>query len=253
MKNECNIIRDILPLYIDEIVSEDTASFVETHIEKCTVCRSEYEKMKVPTALEAVVSTTPAKDAVKMKAFQKKWNRRTMLKGFIAAVLLIVFIVGAYLSSHWFRSASVDDLNALARQAERYLDKDELYIEIIVQRGNYMAALCTDSKGVWYMCIYDRDEIFSDRWLASGSKGKNGLQQGTISSWNYGNPQGDAVLIFSGVHLSDDVCWYTFQNDKTTYTCPVEDNTVLDIFIITDSNNINGIPTMLDAEQQPIQ
>ena len=29
MRNECNIIRDILPLYADKMVSADTESFVE--------------------------------------------------------------------------------------------------------------------------------------------------------------------------------------------------------------------------------
>ena len=29
MKNECSIIRDILPLYVENIVSEDTSEFVK--------------------------------------------------------------------------------------------------------------------------------------------------------------------------------------------------------------------------------
>ena len=35
MRNECNIIRDILPLYADKMVSSDTASFVEEHHTGC--------------------------------------------------------------------------------------------------------------------------------------------------------------------------------------------------------------------------
>lgn len=33
MKNECSIIRDILPLYVENMVSEDTAEFVKGHLE----------------------------------------------------------------------------------------------------------------------------------------------------------------------------------------------------------------------------
>lgn len=29
MKNECNIVRDILPLYLEDMVSEDTANFIK--------------------------------------------------------------------------------------------------------------------------------------------------------------------------------------------------------------------------------
>ena len=33
MKKECSIIRDMLPLYFENMVSEDTAEFVKKHIE----------------------------------------------------------------------------------------------------------------------------------------------------------------------------------------------------------------------------
>ena len=32
MRNECNIIRDILPLYIEDMVSAETAELVEEHL-----------------------------------------------------------------------------------------------------------------------------------------------------------------------------------------------------------------------------
>ena len=32
MKNECSYVRDVLPLYFENMVSEDTAAFVEEHL-----------------------------------------------------------------------------------------------------------------------------------------------------------------------------------------------------------------------------
>lgn len=101
MRNECNIIRDILPLYIDEIVSEDTVSFVEEHLEKCAACRAELENMKAPNALEIAASDTQANDEKPLKAFAKKWNRkkRIVISAFVA-VLLIVALLGSCLVSY---------------------------------------------------------------------------------------------------------------------------------------------------------
>ena len=42
MRNECNIIRDILPLYADKMVSADTESFVEEHLIGCAECRAAF-------------------------------------------------------------------------------------------------------------------------------------------------------------------------------------------------------------------
>ena len=46
MKNECNIVRDILPLYVEDMVSEETAKFVKEHLAECKSCREDYEAMK---------------------------------------------------------------------------------------------------------------------------------------------------------------------------------------------------------------
>ena len=46
MRNECNIIRDILPLYAEDMVSDDTISFVEEHLQTCAECSTMYERIK---------------------------------------------------------------------------------------------------------------------------------------------------------------------------------------------------------------
>ena len=35
MKNECSIVQDILPLYVEEMVSDDTVSFVRQSWKNC--------------------------------------------------------------------------------------------------------------------------------------------------------------------------------------------------------------------------
>ena len=44
MKNECSIVCDLLPLYAEDMVSEDTAEFVKEHLGNCPTCRAELEK-----------------------------------------------------------------------------------------------------------------------------------------------------------------------------------------------------------------
>ena len=75
MRNECNIIRDILPLYADKMVSADTESFVEEHLIGCAECRAELEKLKVTDAIESAVSDAENNDEKRLKAFAGKINR----------------------------------------------------------------------------------------------------------------------------------------------------------------------------------
>lgn len=46
MRNECNLIRDILPLCAEDMASDDTVSFVEEHLKTCNECFVMYEKIK---------------------------------------------------------------------------------------------------------------------------------------------------------------------------------------------------------------
>ena len=43
---KCTVIQDLLPLYVDEVVSDDTKSLVNEHLLTCENCRNEYEQMK---------------------------------------------------------------------------------------------------------------------------------------------------------------------------------------------------------------
>ena len=70
MKNECSIIRDILPLYVENMVSEDTAEFVKEHLGNCPTCRAELEKLRKPVQPVAA-QHVPDIDAEPLKRLKK--------------------------------------------------------------------------------------------------------------------------------------------------------------------------------------
>ena len=118
------------------------------------------------------------------------------------------------------------------------------------RRGDYLAALCTDGEGKWCMCVYERDSVFPDRWRGGG--GKPSLTAGELGSWNYGNPR-EAVIIFCGGDLPEEAAWYTFQNSGITYTCPIENGRVLDVFVLPDTGDISSYPEeVLDQNGDPL-
>ena len=46
MKVSCDIIRDILPLYAEDMVSEDTKGMVEEHLCECPDCTERLGNMR---------------------------------------------------------------------------------------------------------------------------------------------------------------------------------------------------------------
>ena len=168
-------------------------------------------------------------------------ERLRLLRGVLAALIVIAALAGMYFGYHYFGSAPEADLEALAKKAEEYLGARDSGAAVRIaeteRRGDYLAALCTDDQGNWCMCVYDRDSVFPDRWRAGG--GKPSLTAGKLGSWNFGNPR-EAVIILCGGDLPKEAAFYTFQNSGITYTCPIENRRVLDVFLLPDNTDISS-------------
>ena len=48
MKLECDVIRDLLPLYAEKLASPASSALVEQHLSACPACRAELEHMEKP-------------------------------------------------------------------------------------------------------------------------------------------------------------------------------------------------------------
>ena len=46
MKNECDVVKDLLPSYAEDLLSDNTNQFVKEHLDSCQECRKVYDGMK---------------------------------------------------------------------------------------------------------------------------------------------------------------------------------------------------------------
>lgn len=52
MKLECDVIRDLLPLYAEKLASPASSALVEQHLAECPACRAELEQMEKPVPVQ---------------------------------------------------------------------------------------------------------------------------------------------------------------------------------------------------------
>ena len=91
MKTECSVVRDLLPLYVEDMVSEETAAYIGEHLESCEECRAELESLKGSAEI-AVMEEKPAMRADNAKPFKKimkKMNRQFYSVAYAALIFLI--------------------------------------------------------------------------------------------------------------------------------------------------------------------
>lgn len=111
MSNQCNLIKDILPLYVEDMVSTDTQEFVNAHLEHCAECRAELERMRGPAKFVPDIDT----DIVPLKRIKKDLFIRRLQTIFFTAIIAcaVVMIVFGVLTSPKFFPYSDDLLNVV--------------------------------------------------------------------------------------------------------------------------------------------
>ena len=93
-KMNCDIIRDLIPSYVDEICSEATKNCVESHIEDCSECR---EMVKL---CRDHVLTDKKAEKIALNGFQK--IKKRMNKQFISNIILIAMLCFSMQRFHYY-------------------------------------------------------------------------------------------------------------------------------------------------------
>ncbi|MCM1145410.1 MAG: zf-HC2 domain-containing protein [Blautia sp.] len=83
----CEIVRDLLPLYVDNMVSDVSKESIESHLEQCADCNEIYQNMAFK--LETETQTTEVSD---VKRFLKKTKKMYLLYGLGILSLIAIFI-----------------------------------------------------------------------------------------------------------------------------------------------------------------
>jgi hypothetical protein len=95
MKLDCCVVRDLLPLYVESMVSDQTAQQIKEHLAACGECRKEYESFQDTGRLDLLdtpVNAAP-EEAKPFKKVMRKLNRQ--MHG-ISYGLIIFFILWGF-------------------------------------------------------------------------------------------------------------------------------------------------------------
>ena len=118
MKSKCNVARDLMPLVVDGVASEESRQYVDDHIAECTECALAYGAMKVelPRANRERERAEMERTA---KAMKKKRRKRLILAGVVGALMSIVLLV----TGNWL-------YQRLTLSMQYPMDKDDFTVQL---------------------------------------------------------------------------------------------------------------------------
>lgn len=89
MQTDCSLIKDILPLYVEGMVSERSRELIDGHLAECGGCRQVYEEMTSPD-IRAEFQRDPSES---FRRYAKRKKRRIEWKGALVAAAILLGLV----------------------------------------------------------------------------------------------------------------------------------------------------------------
>lgn len=89
---KCEVIKDLLPLYVDDVLSKESRKLVEEHITTCTDCKACCEKLKATDVPMVTKDTVDEKKVI--QNIRKSINKKRIIAIVLTAILLIALALG---------------------------------------------------------------------------------------------------------------------------------------------------------------
>lgn len=95
MTSSCKIIEDLLPLYYDNICSEESCQLVEEHLNQCEHCRTLLKEISSDT-----ISLQNKPNVKPLQSIRSEWlklRKKSLLKGLAAGICICLILFGSYI------------------------------------------------------------------------------------------------------------------------------------------------------------
>lgn len=98
MKYKCNIVKDLLPLYVEAVASQDSNKIIEEHLKECEECKKHYEELKDASFIEELKEEQVNEENPKktMKTIKKKIILGKLFFALISAIVVIITLFSTY-------------------------------------------------------------------------------------------------------------------------------------------------------------
>lgn len=166
-------MRDLLPMYIEQLTSEESNQSIEEHLSECEACRQTLDEMKHPLAVETAPDVRDFKKYLKMSRLELA-VRLTEIAAVIALITCFIVNLAVERQLSWFYIVLMGLITACVpvemamhtdkRRLEAFLTALTVCIPLLVGTVQYVTAVLMESGGeIWF---FDKAVPIMAIWLA---------------------------------------------------------------------------------------
>lgn len=115
----CEIVRDLLPLYIEDMTSQGSEDFIRDHLSCCSSCMEEYKRMAAPVLPQPEPNEKWKAALEAQRQTEKKQKRRSILLW--SVLLLALLALGVPQLKHYINTHKTTTQKITSMEAEEIL------------------------------------------------------------------------------------------------------------------------------------
>lgn len=102
MKDSCEVIKDLLPLYYDDVCSNESRNMVEKHLTECDSCKRYLDNMNSDFIQNDIERAAEQVKFDKLKGIKKKlFQKKVMISAVSVLCAFVIFFGGSSLVFHY--------------------------------------------------------------------------------------------------------------------------------------------------------
>lgn len=218
MKYPCELIQDLLPLYLDGVCSKESKTAIEKHLSECADCKAFYTAMCEADGIEINpnIAERERQKAASFQAVKKKLFRKQILSA-IAAILLLVIIAAAVIGVlkntsqivAYDNNVSVsmvdgDLIGRLQGSQEHYLKIKRVTVLSDGKEEHYLFFYVSDTK--WNE-LTTSEKVFSEFSICSADKGADQIDAVYYFTGDYTNVESMSAEELQEVIAASELLW----------------------------------------------
>lgn len=154
-KITCEVVQDLLPLYYDEVCSDDTKKLVEAHLESCHFCKSELAALATEIPIKQSEASRNEQDKKMVLSLANSWNtfrKKAFLKGVgIASIIALILFGGYYGLMQWDVMPVKKSTIALSEVSQLTDGRIAYHVDFLDDYDIYRVKYELDENGNFYM------------------------------------------------------------------------------------------------------
>lgn len=224
MKTDCNIIKDLIPLYIDKVCSKKSSDLIEEHLKECNECRQYMDDMKDDIKVSGIDEKLTIKD------FSKTIKRKRLV-AIILSVIITLFVILIILNIFNRTEFSVKyEENLITAQR---INESEYSINVNKENYTNCRLIIAQNLNNGIDVYINLTQTLRDKLNAPEIKGfsyvtndfRNYVDENVDIKWVYENKKGKVILNTTN-HVEVDNIYYIENKDNYAIMVNTDNDTI---------------------------